>query len=64
MKGLVIFYVNFPDLDVQKDQEIKAILDMLQRHNQDLVDKLKAEGYEISFMACTKESSRVEKFDI
>ena len=60
MKGFIVFYVNyFPDLN----QTAEEVLNLHKMHNKVVVEKVQESGYEVMFVATTKEACRVDKVD-
>ena len=61
MKGFIVFYCNYyPELN----QTAEVHMQIAKNQNTDLIAMLKEEGYEVMFIPCTKESTRVEKVDL
>ena len=60
MKGLLVFYVNFP---VDAENNIKEILTEAKEFNKEWINKIHEVGYQIMFVPVQGESSRVEKVD-
>lgn len=60
MKGLIIFYINFPAVESDQRQGI----DFLKQINKDVFDKILNEtDYEVMIFPTVKEACRVEKID-
>lgn len=60
MRGFITFFVNYhPELNQTADE----IVNMHKIHNKVVVEKVQEAGYEVMFVACTKEACRVEKVD-
>jgi hypothetical protein len=62
-KGIVIFYVNVnaEHLEHVKPQEL---IDMTRENHVETITSLKGDGWDIIFMPCIGEASRVEKVDL
>ena len=62
-KGIVIFYVN---VNVEHMETIKPqqLIDMTRENHVENIAALKEEGWDIMFMPCVGEASRVEKIDL
>ena len=63
MKGMIIFYVNvnIEHMDKVKPQEL---IDMARADHIENIKDLKADGWEVWFIPCVGEASRVEKIDL
>lgn len=60
MRGFITFFVNYhSDLGQTPDE----VLNLHKIHNKAVVEKVQDAGYEVMFVACTKEACRVEKVD-
>jgi hypothetical protein len=62
-RGIVIFYVNVnPEhLEAVKPQEL---IDMTRENHVETITSLKEDGWDIMFMPCIGEASRVEKVNL
>lgn len=60
LKGFITFFVNYHTDMAQSAEEIVVLHKNL---NKDVVEALQKSGYEVMFVACTKEACRVEKVD-
>ena len=62
-RGIVIFYVN---VNVEHLEHVKPqeLIDMTRENHVETISGLKDEGWDIIFMPCIGEASRVEKIDL
>ncbi len=63
MKGFINFYINYvPGLEI--DQDVEKTINILRTQNKELFERLVQLGYEVCFIPCVRESTRVEKVDL
>lgn len=62
IKGFLTFYINFDPEMAQGN--IQQWLDLAAHYNKAALDRIRAENYEIVWVATTREASRVEKVDL
>lgn len=64
MRGFIIFYVNkVPNVGDQINQDVDNMVNIFKNHNKELIENLKSCGYDVAFVPCVKEGTRVEKIE-
>lgn len=60
MKGILTFYLNFPDFK----QDIPTVIEIFRQCNKELFAEIESEiGYKICVVPASQESCRIEKID-
>ena len=60
-KGFITFFINFPT--GSDNNQIREMFKVIREENKDIIDSMKAAGYDSLFVPTMNEACRVEKTD-